>query len=79
MAFTDVLNTKKCFGCGMCAYSCDFGTFEMNTGSVKLKLAQGNVDVPIACRQSDIKRAREIALELKQRIQKDNFSIYDCL
>ena len=79
MAFTDVLNTKKCFGCGMCAYSCEFGTFEMNTGSVKLKLAQGNVDVPIACRQSDIKRAREIALELKQRMQKDNFSIYDCL
>ena len=79
MAFTDVLNTKKCFGCGMCAYSCEFGTFEMNTGSVKLKLAQGNVDVPIACRQSDIKRARKIALELKQRMQKDNFSIYDCL
>jgi putative methanogenesis marker 16 metalloprotein len=79
MAFTEVLNTKKCFGCGMCAYSCDFGTFEMKTGSVKLKLAQGHLEVPIACRQSDIKRAREITLKLKQMIEKGNFTIYDCL
>jgi putative methanogenesis marker 16 metalloprotein len=78
MAFTDVLNTKKCFGCGMCAYSCEFGTFEMKTGSVELKLVQGNVEVPIACRQSDIKRAREITLELKKRIEKGSFQIIDC-
>ena len=78
MAFTDALNTKKCFGCGMCAYSCEFGTFEMNTGSVELKLAQGEVDVPIACRQSDLKRAREITLELKERIENGNFLIYNC-
>lgn len=78
MAFTDVLNAKKCFGCGMCAYSCEFGTFEMKTGSVELKLVQGNVEVPIACRQSDIKRAREITLELKKRIEKGSFQIIDC-
>ena len=77
MAFTEVLNIKKCFGCGMCAYSCDFGTFEMKTGSVKLKLAQGHVEVPIACRQSDIKRAREIILELKKRIEQGNFQVSD--
>jgi len=61
----------------MCAYSCDFGTFEMNTGSVELKLAHGDVEVPIACRQSDIKRAREITLELKKRIEQGNFQVSD--
>ena len=78
MAFTDVLDTKKCFGCGMCAYSCEFGTFEMNTGSVELKIDNFGVDVPIACRQSDIKRAREITLELKERIKNGSFLIRDC-
>jgi putative methanogenesis marker 16 metalloprotein len=78
MAFTDVLDTKKCFGCGMCAYSCEFGTFEMNTGSVELKIDNVGVDVPIACRQSDIKRAREITLELKERIKNGSFLIRDC-
>lgn len=78
MAFADTLNTKKCFGCGMCAYSCEYGTFEMKTGSVELKLAQGDVDVPIACRQSDLKRAREITLELKEKIENGSFLIYNC-
>jgi putative methanogenesis marker 16 metalloprotein len=78
MAFTDVLDTKKCFGCGMCAYSCEFGTFEMNTGSVELKIDNGLVDVPIACRQSDLKRAREITLELKEKIENGSFLIRDC-
>jgi putative methanogenesis marker 16 metalloprotein len=78
LAFTDQLNTRKCFGCGMCAYSCEFGTFTMKTGYVNLKLDQGEFEVPIACRQSDLKRAREITSELTNKIKKGNFSIYNC-
>lgn len=62
----------------MCAYSCPHGTFEMKTGYVNLKLEQGDFEVPIACRQSDLKRAREITMELTNKIRNGKFSIYNC-
>jgi len=78
MAFNQGLNTKKCFGCGMCAYSCDQGTFEMKTGTAKLEIKDQIYEVPIACRQSDLKRAREITRDLTTRIEKGLFYIYKC-
>ncbi len=78
LAFTHQLNTRKCFGCGMCAYSCPHGVFEMKTGYVNLQVEKGEFEVPIACRQSDLKRAREITAELTNRIKKGDFSIYNC-
>lgn len=72
-AFKDNLNLEICFGCGMCAYSCPFGTFEMKRGKIKLQMDEKKVEVPVVCRQSDIKRARELAEELKKRIEKGTF------
>ncbi|MCK9152204.1 methanogenesis marker 16 metalloprotein [Methanobacterium alcaliphilum] len=78
LAFTHNLNTRKCFGCGMCAYSCPHGAFVMKTGYVELEVDLGEFEVPIACRQSDLKRAREITDELTNKIKKGKFSIYSC-
>lgn len=72
-AYKDTLSTRRCFGCGMCAYSCPFGTFEMKSGEIRLQVGDDVLDVPIICRQSDIKRARELAEELKKRIDKGEF------
>lgn len=77
-AYSETLNTKKCFGCGMCAYSCPYGTFQMKCGKIKFKYDHKLIDVPITCRQSDIKRAREIAAELKKRLLEGKFSISRC-
>jgi putative methanogenesis marker 16 metalloprotein len=72
-AYHDELNLEICFGCGMCAYSCPYGAFEMKRGKISLKLKSEILDVPIVCRQSDLKRARELAEELKNRIEEGNF------
>lgn len=77
-AYGDILDTDMCFGCGMCAYSCSYGTFKMDLGEIKFKAGGKNFDIPIVCRQSDIKRARELAVELKNRILEGKFSISRC-
>jgi len=74
-AYNDILDTRRCFGCGMCAYSCPFGTFEMKRGEIGFKVDDAVLDIPIICRQSDIRRARELAGELKKRIDKGDFII----
>jgi putative methanogenesis marker 16 metalloprotein len=67
------LNRVRCFGCGMCAYSCPFGTFQMKRGNVIMDWEGQERELEVCCRQSDIKRAREIARELKTRIEKGTF------
>ncbi|MBI5458548.1 methanogenesis marker 16 metalloprotein [Methanobacterium sp.] len=67
------LNTVRCFGCGMCAYSCPFGTFQMKRGHVTIDWKGQGKELEVSCRQSDIKRARELARELKNRIEKGEF------
>ena len=77
-AYADSLDINQCFGCGMCAYSCKFGAFQMKRGEIKFKEEEGVIDIPIICRQSDIKRARELANELKKRVINGTFSISKC-
>jgi len=77
-AYNDIFDTGRCFGCGMCAYSCPYGTFEMKRGEIQFEAEKGMIDIPIICRQSDIKRARELADELKKRVLEGNFSISKC-
>lgn len=72
------LNLRRCFGCGMCVYSCPYSAFQMKTGSVDLEIEGENIRLPISCRQSDIKRARELAAELKKRIREGKFGITPC-
>ncbi|MDI3484776.1 MAG: hypothetical protein PWQ74_1363 [Methanobacteriaceae archaeon] len=74
-AFKNGLNLRKCFGCGMCANSCPNNVFEMKTGEVTLHLNGKSIEVPVVCRQSDIKRAKKLAEELKYRIESCEFPI----
>jgi L-aspartate semialdehyde sulfurtransferase len=67
------LNQIRCFGCGMCAYSCPFGTFQMERGHVLIDWEGQVKELEVSCRQSDIKRARELARELKNRIERGDF------
>jgi hypothetical protein len=50
----------------------------MKRGKIVFKVEDKFIDVPIICRQSDIKRARELAAELKKRVLEGKFSISKC-
>ena len=76
MAFHDhVLNILRCFGCGMCAYSCPYSSFLMERGRVLMDWENREIELEVSCRQSDIKRARELAEELKKRIERGEFLV----
>lgn len=75
LAFEDTLDLEKCFGCGMCANSCPNNVFEMRTGKVTLHLNGKSIKVPVVCRQSDLKRAKKLAEELKCKIESGEFPI----
>ncbi|ADP76951.1 methanogenesis marker 16 metalloprotein [Methanothermus fervidus DSM 2088] len=61
------IDFKKCFGCSVCAHHCK--AIEMKTGVVEFNSAK----IPVTCRQSDIKRAEKLSLELKKRIENGEF------
>ena len=69
------LDLEKCFGCGMCGYSCHGNAFEINTGFVVVDTTEGSYDIPIACRQSDIKRAKSLTNKLKNMIENKEFEL----
>jgi len=68
-------DSDLCFGCGMCSYSCLAQAFEMNTGSVAIAIDDVVHDVPITCRQSDIKRAKNLTNKLKDMIENKEFKL----
>lgn len=74
-AYEDGVDLETCFGCGMCDYSCPHGAFEIKRGQIKFQAGEKMVEVPMVCRQSDLKRARKTAEELKNRILNGSFSI----
>ena len=78
-AYTDKLNSRKCFGCGMCAYSCPNNAFTIEVGSVSFDIDKNQISMPIICRQSDIKRARELTAELTARINSGKFLMNNCI
>lgn len=77
-AYKGKINQETCFGCGMCEYSCPQGAFEMKRGTIKFKTGDRAVEVPMVCRQSDMKRARKLAEELKNRITTGEFKLDIC-
>jgi putative methanogenesis marker 16 metalloprotein len=74
-AYEDHVNLETCFGCGMCDYSCPYGAFEIKRGQINFQAGESMVKVPMVCRQSDLKRARKTAEELKNRILNGSFSL----
>ena len=66
---------SRCFGCGMCANFCSNDAFDMNTGSVDLKINEKDVNIPIICRQSDRLRANKLSLKLKKLIESNEFKL----
>ncbi len=71
----NLLNVKKCFGCSMCKFACPYQIFHMKTGQVEMEWEGEHLTIPVTCRQSDLKRARELAEELKNRIIQGEFVI----
>ncbi|MDR2624394.1 MAG: methanogenesis marker 16 metalloprotein [Methanobrevibacter sp.] len=69
------INLDKCFGCGLCVYLSKNGTYNMNIGSVDFDIDDRSFNVPITCRQSDIQRARKIAIKLKRLIGEGEFEL----
>ena len=69
------LDLSRCFGCGMCANFCSNDAFDMNTGSVDLKINEKDVNIPIICRQSDRLRANKLSLKLKKMIKSGEFKL----
>jgi len=78
-AYSDSLNLEKCFGCGMCVNSCPNKAFTMESGNVSFDIDNKTINMPIICRQSDIKRARELTKKLTRKIQEGNFVLNNCL
>lgn len=69
------MDLSRCFGCGMCANFCSHDAFDMNTGSVDLKINEKDVNIPIICRQSDRLRANKLSLKLKKMIKSGEFKL----
>ncbi|WP_407422430.1 methanogenesis marker 16 metalloprotein [Methanobrevibacter sp.] len=69
------LDLSRCFGCGMCANFCTHDAFNMNTGSVDLRINDEDVNIPIICRQSDRLRANKLSLKLKKKIKSGEFKL----
>ncbi|MDR3223800.1 MAG: methanogenesis marker 16 metalloprotein [Methanobrevibacter sp.] len=67
------IDLDKCFGCGLCVYLSNNTTYTMNIGSIDFEIDDESFNVPITCRQSDIQRAKKIAIKLKQLIGKGEF------
>lgn len=69
------IDQDKCFGCGLCVYLSKNSTYQMKLGSVDAEINTKNHNIPITCRQSDIKRAKKISTKLKQLISNEEFEL----
>lgn len=75
-AFNDKkLDLYRCFGCGICSHYCIGDSFNMNTGSLKLKIDDKVHNIPIVCRQSDLLRADKLSSHLKDLIENQEFKL----
>ncbi|WGI18072.1 methanogenesis marker 16 metalloprotein [Methanonatronarchaeum sp. AMET-Sl] len=72
-AFTpkDGIDRTKCFNCGYCIGKCKENAFQGNLGTINVE----NKEVPIKLRQSNRNKAEKMAIELKKRIQKNEFKL----
>ncbi len=70
-----VLDRYMCFNCGLCTVICPGGVFTARLGTIKFSKDSVEHDIPIVLRQSDRKRAEEIADKLKDMILSGDFRL----
>jgi putative methanogenesis marker 16 metalloprotein len=70
-----ILDRHLCFNCGFCSTVCPGGVFIAELGTLHFKRDDIRYDVPIVLRQSDRKRAEELAEELKKMVLEGKFRI----
>ena len=68
-----IFNEDLCFNCGYCTTICKNSVFNANLGKLNFNYNNINYNIPIVCRQSDIFRAKMIAMELKIKIIEQKF------
>lgn len=69
------IDLTKCFGCGICVHYCKGKCFNMDSGSVNLKIKNKTYNIPIICRQSDTLRANKLSNKLKNMIINNEFKV----
>lgn len=69
------INELECFGCGVCQNVCIGESFKIKTGKINLDINSKDTEIPIVCRQSDRKRAKSLANELKEKILNQEFKL----
>ncbi|SDF52019.1 putative methanogenesis marker 16 metalloprotein [Methanolobus vulcani] len=70
-----LLNRYQCFNCGFCSTVCPGGVFTAELGTLHFEMEGKHQDVPIVLRQSDRKRAEEMAEKLKEKILSGEFKL----
>jgi putative methanogenesis marker 16 metalloprotein len=70
-----VLDRYMCFNCGLCSTLCPGEVFTAELGELHFKIDGKQYDVPIVLRQSDRKRAEELAGKLKKKVEDGDFKI----
>ncbi len=69
------LDRQLCFNCGLCTTNCPGNVFSADLGSIKVEKDGTLTEVPIVLRQSDRKRALNMAEKLKKDIIDGSFTI----
>lgn len=70
-----MLNRYLCFNCGLCSTICPGGVFTAELGTIHFEMEGTHHDVPVVLRQSDRKRAEELAEKLKKKIEDGEFKL----
>lgn len=69
------IDTEACYGCGYCSVVCPRGVSEMNLGSITVNSEDKERKIPVTCRQSDKKRANEMANDLRDALRDGSFKL----
>lgn len=72
-----ILDRRLCFNCGLCSTICPGEVFTAKLGQVSFEKDNMQYDIPIVLRQSDRKRAEELAEKLKEKIENGEFKLND--
>ncbi len=70
-----VLDRHLCFNCGLCSTICPGGVFTAELGRIHFEKDGIRHDIPITLRQSDRKRAEELAGKLKKKLEDGEFRL----